>query len=102
MKYKDLNKQDRTRIGLHIRRLAMSRAVAQLCLYLGVTKLEPDQEKELLEIMRDNFERMDPNRLWLDYTAAKRLQISMVEASMRDMQSEELIKAKYRGPFSHE
>jgi len=64
----------------------MSKAIAQLCMYLGIDKLSLEQERECLQIMRDNFERFDANELWLDYKKMIRLT------------ADELCKMKEKGP----
>jgi len=76
----------------------MSRAVAQLCVFLGIKGLTEEQEIECLQIMRDNFERFDPNELWREYKKAKDLQCSLIEAEMRIIEADELMRLKYRGP----
>jgi len=75
----------------------MSKAVAQLCWFLGIKSLTPKQEKECLEIMQDNFERFDANSLWLDYRVAKNLQRSLIKMEMERIEAEQLMEMRHRG-----
>lgn len=99
MSLKDLPKDERNKIAVFVRRLAMSKAVAQLCLFFGIKTLTPLQEKECLEIMKDNLERFDANKLWLDYRVAKRLQRSVIRIEMEKLEGDDLFISKYRGDY---
>jgi len=67
----------------------MEKALAEVCIYLGHQSLTDSQQRELIQIMRDNFERFDPNELWLEHEAAKRLQRSFIESQMAHLTADQ-------------
>ena len=79
--------------------IKLNKMIAQLLMRFGkVHRLTLAEQKEAVELVKDVLFQTDSASVLLEWKRAAELGQTMIEAEMREIGADDLIRLKYRGP----
>jgi len=80
--------------------IKLNKMIAQLLMRFGkVNSLSLTEQKEAIELVKDILFQTDSATVLLEWKKAAELGKTMIEAEMRIIEADELMRFKYRGPM---